>query len=147
MRAARNPARRAPCRLTDIAARCAVPAAEPARRPRCDNGGVSDTPDTSAPVRQRATVRRAPKFTVFLVIGAAVGLVAAMVLTFAFHGADETSVTGVTYTQLQVFGFLLLVCVAVGVLLALLVAVVLDRTVGRRVVEVEVARARIRIEE
>jgi hypothetical protein len=70
-----------------------------------------------------------------------------MVLTFAFHGADETSVTGVTYTQLQVFGFLLLVCVAVGVLLALLVAVVLDRTVGRRVVEVEVERDRIRIEE
>jgi uncharacterized protein involved in exopolysaccharide biosynthesis len=73
-------------------------------------------------------VRRAPKFSVFLALGAALGLVAAMILTFAFNGSEEVSPnTGLVYSQGQVFGFLLLVCIPVGLALAAAVALILDR--------------------
>ncbi|WP_438354589.1 potassium transporter Trk [Microbacterium sp. CJ88] len=82
-------------------------------------------------------VRRAPKFAVFLVLGAALGLLVALILTFAFHGTDDKSPnTGLVYTSMQVFGFVALVCIAAGVLLGGAVALILDRTVGRRTREV-----------
>jgi hypothetical protein len=45
----------------------------------------------------------------------------------------------VTYSQSQTFGFILLWCVPAGVLLGMLVALVLDWTVGRSTREVRVA--------
>ena len=52
-------------------------------------------------------VRRAPKYSVFLVVGAALGLLVAMILTFAFNGTGGISPnTGLVYSQSQVFGFL-----------------------------------------
>jgi H+/Cl- antiporter ClcA len=84
-------------------------------------------------------VRRAPKFSVFLVVGAALGVIAAMILTFAFDGSSETSPnTGLVYSQGQVFGFLLLVCVPVGLALAAVVALILDRRSRRRTRDVVV---------
>ena len=54
-------------------------------------------------------MRRAPKISVFLILGAALGVLVAMILTFAFNGTAEVSPnTGVEYTQGQVFGFLVL---------------------------------------
>lgn len=80
-----------------------------------------------------ARVRRAPKYGVFLGLGAILGVFVAMILTFAFDGSGQASVnTGVQYSQMQVFGFLALVCVAIGLLVGGLVALVLDRTIGRR---------------
>lgn len=82
---------------------------------------------------ETVTVRRAPKIAVFLVLGAALGVVVAMILTFAFHGTDEASPnTGLVYSIGQVFGFLVLICVTVGIVVGAIVALVFDRTLGRR---------------
>lgn len=73
-------------------------------------------------------VRRAPKFSVFLLLGGALGVLAAMILTFAFDGTQEVSPnTGLMYSQGQVFGFLLLICVPIGLAVAAAVALLLDR--------------------
>jgi hypothetical protein len=126
---------------------------------RCDNGGMADQPldpDTpharpSAPAEpaetvvedhiERVRVRRAPKFSVFLIVGAALGMLTALILTFAFNGtANQSPNTGLVYTQGQVFGFLALICVAVGVAVFGILALVLDRTSRRRTREVTVDR-------
>jgi hypothetical protein len=78
-------------------------------------------------------VRRSPKYGVFLLLGAALGILVAMILTFAFDGSALPSPnTNVEYTQLQVFGFVALICIPIGVALGGVVALVLDRIVGRR---------------
>jgi hypothetical protein len=82
---------------------------------------------------ETVNVRRAPKYRVFLVAGAALGLVVAAILTLAFHGSDQASPnTGAVYSPLQVFGFVSLICIPAGLALGGLVAVLLDVTVGRR---------------
>jgi len=89
--------------------------------------------------REMVRVRRAPKFSVFLLLGAALGVVVALILTFAFQGTVEKSPnTGLVYTQGQVFGFLLLICITVGVALGGIVALVLDRRSSRRARDVTI---------
>jgi hypothetical protein len=93
---------------------------------------------------QTLRVRRAPKYGVFLVLGAALGVVAAMILTFAFSGTDQVSPnTGIEYSPLQVFGFIVLICVPVGLAIGGIVALIFDRTVGRRTREVRVDHERV----
>ena len=90
-------------------------------------------------------MRRSPKYGVFLLLGAAVGVLVALVLTFSFHGTDQVSPnSGLQFSVGQVFGFVLLVCVVVGVTLAGLVALLLDRIVGRRTREIAATSDRIR---
>ncbi|RLK52319.1 potassium transporter Trk [Microbacterium telephonicum] len=95
---------------------------------------------------EKAQLRRAPKYGVFLALGAALGIIAALILTFAFAGGqdatDESPFTGVTYTTTQVFGFVALICIPVGLALGGVVALILDRTVGRRTREVTVDHER-----
>jgi hypothetical protein len=93
-------------------------------------------------------VRRAPKYAVFLALGAALGLVVAMILTFVFNGTGDVSPnTGLVYTQTQVFGFLALACITVGVVVGAVVALILDRVLARRARDVTVDRERIHIED
>ena len=67
------------------------------------------------------------------------GILAALILTFAFHGTDQASAsTGVEYSSTQVFGFLCLFGIPVGIALGGAVALLLDRTVGRRTRDVRV---------
>lgn len=87
---------------------------------------------------QTVRVRRSPKIPVFLVLGAALGVFVAMILTFAFDGSENPAANGAVYSSGQVFGFLALVCGAAGLALGGLVAIILDRTVGRRTREVQV---------
>jgi hypothetical protein len=69
-------------------------------------------------------VRRSPKYTNFMIVGAVVGAVLALILTVVFPQNAEFDPT-------QVFGFLLLGGIAVGVALSCVVAIILDRIVGR----------------
>lgn len=89
---------------------------------------------------ERLSVRRSPKYSVFFVLGAALGVLVALILTFAFHGTDQTAASGVDYTPGQVFGFLALIGVAVGATLGGIVALLFDRVLGRRTHEVTVDR-------
>jgi hypothetical protein len=107
---------------------------------------MSDSPNPpltpgSGTRSETVRVRRAPKFSVFLIVGAALGLLTALVLTFAFNGsAAESQNTGLVYSPGQVFGFLALICVTAGVAVFAVLALVLDRMSRARTREVRVDR-------
>jgi NhaP-type Na+/H+ or K+/H+ antiporter len=85
-----------------------------------------------------ATVRRVPRYGVFMAIGVVLGIIAAGILTMA--GSYEPSeVLDVVYPPGQVFGFALLWTVPIGIALGGLVAIVLERVARRhdRVVRVD----------
>ncbi len=89
-------------------------------------------------------MRRSPKIAAFLLLGAVLGVLVALILTFSFGGpADESTYTGMVYSSGQIFGFLLLGCVPAGVALGGVTALILDRTIGRRTREVHIERERI----
>jgi len=71
------------------------------------------------------TVHRSPRYTNFMILGAIFGVLLALVLTVAFPDSAD-------FDKGQIFGFLLLAGLAVGVLLGCLAALLLDRTIGRR---------------
>jgi hypothetical protein len=78
-------------------------------------------------------VRRSPRYGAFLVLGALVGVLVALILTLAYDGASvPNDGNNVVFSQGQVFGFLALILGSVGALVGGVVALVLDRTVGRR---------------
>lgn len=84
----------------------------------------TDAP-TPTPVEAQVGIRRAPKYSVFLLMGAALGALAAMILTFAFPATDE-------YSPGQVFGYLLLLCAVLGLALGGFVAWLFDAASRRR---------------
>ncbi|MDJ1113941.1 potassium transporter Trk [Microbacterium dauci] len=96
---------------------------------------------------ESAELRRSPRFSVFFVLGGGLGLLVALILTFAFDGSAQASAAGVTYSTTQVFGFLLLVCVPVGVALGALVALVFDRASRRHVRTVRIEHETVREDE
>ncbi len=107
-----------------------------------DPQGASD-PQGAASTRERVVVRRAPKVWGFLALGAIVGVAAALVLTLVFRPADggpTVTEDGTEFGLTQVFGFLLVCLVPIGAAIGALVAIVLDRVLVRRAVEVEVDR-------
>ncbi|WP_404430367.1 potassium transporter Trk [Microbacterium lacus] len=88
---------------------------------------------------ETVSVRRAPKISVFLLLGAGLGVLVALILTFAFNGTDQISPnTGVVYAPLQVFGFLSLICISVGLIIGGSVALIFDRRATRNAREVTV---------
>jgi hypothetical protein len=104
-------------------------------------------PEHSQDRIETVRVRRAPKISVFLIVGALVGLLVAMILTFAFNGTAEVSPnTGVMYSQAQVFGFLALICAPIGLALGGILALILDRRSRRRTHEVAVDHERVHVD-
>lgn len=90
----------------------------------------SDSPPPtqhSVETRTRTTivVRRSPKYARLLILGLVVGILTAAILTVSFPASAE-------FSQGQVFGFLALICAAIGAGLFGLIAIILDRTVGRK---------------
>ncbi|KUM33670.1 hypothetical protein [Arthrobacter sp. EPSL27] len=87
---------------------------------------ISGTPDEQhVPERREITVRRAPKYVPFLVLGGLVGFGVAAFLAYGLPG-DESFDSG------AVFGFFMILCGAGGVILGGIVALVLDRMSVRR---------------
>lgn len=86
--------------------------------------------------RDEVVVRRSPRYGAFLLAGAVVGAIVALVLTVAFAPDDavlaERMADDFTYNQGQVFGFLLVCGVVVGGALGALVALLVDRSMSRR---------------
>lgn len=89
--------------------------------------------DRSDEQRTSVTIRRAPKFSVFLVMGALAGILAALILTSVFP-ADPAVGFGAT------FGYIALYGVPIGGLLGAVVAILLDSLASRRTVKVIAGR-------
>lgn len=75
--------------------------------------------------RREVTVRRAPKFVPFLVLGALLGFAAAAVAAYAVPGDAE-------FDPGAVFGFLMITFGAAGAVLGAVVALLLDRRSVRK---------------
>jgi steroid 5-alpha reductase family enzyme len=76
---------------------------------------------------QEVVIRRSPRFLRFFVLGIILGIVIAMILTFAFPQTSQ-------FTPMQVFGFLGLICGIVGGTLGLIFALILDRIWSSRTI-------------
>ena len=70
-------------------------------------------------------IRRSPRYLRFMGLGAAVGVIAALILTVAFPAAGE-------FSPSQVFGFLGLFLVVAGGAIGAVVALIIDRAGSRR---------------
>ncbi|MDQ0848697.1 hypothetical protein QFZ65_000635 [Arthrobacter sp. B3I9] len=83
------------------------------------------SPESPASGRRKVTVRRAPKYVPFLILGALLGFAVAAILAYAVPGNES-------YDAATVFGFFLVPCAAGGAVLGAVVALVLDRLSIRR---------------
>lgn len=88
---------------------------------------MSDNPGT-----EKATVRRAPKISAFMIVGGGLGAVATFILT-ALYPADPTVGFGALFAYFALFG------IPAGVVLGGVLALILDRVSVRRSKTVDVA--------
>ncbi|WP_298118318.1 hypothetical protein [uncultured Aurantimicrobium sp.] len=77
---------------------------------------------------EQVTVRRSPKYLTFMVMGIILGILAALILTFALPNESE-------FTLTQIFGFMLLITGTVGGTLGLVFALIVDRYFSRHVTQ------------
>ena len=106
---------------------------------------MTDTPDGDEQFEETVTpaevrVRRSPRYFRFMVTGAVIFAIVALILTFSFPENP-------TYDRGSVFGFLLAIGVIVGVALGAVVALVVDRATGRRARSVQADRIDVRVPE
>lgn len=80
--------------------------------------------ENSAP-RREVSVRRAPRYVPFMILGGVLGFVVAGIIAFALPGNPANDVNAV-------FGFFLIACAMGGVLLGAVAALILDRRSVRR---------------
>lgn len=74
---------------------------------------------------ETVNVRRAPRYGRFILLGVALGVILALILTFAFPENPE-------FDRGQVFGFLLLGLGALGVAFGAAVALIFDRVLSNK---------------
>lgn len=100
---------------------------------------MSDDPEEQASVTEaEVRVHRSPRYFRFMLTGAVLFAIVALVLTFSFPENP-------TYDRGTVFGFLLAICVVVGVALGSLVALLIDRATTRRARRVRADRIDVHI--
>lgn len=107
--------------------------------PQPDPASEQSQPERSPePALERAevTVRRAPKFGAFLVVGALIGFLATLIVT-SLYPADPT----VGFSAL--LGYFSLFGVTFGVVAGAIIGIVLDRRSQRRARVVEAERQRV----
>lgn len=109
----------------------AAPEADAAPARRVEHMEIDEPTETEV-TDDVVTVRRAPRYGRFITLGALLGAVVALILTFAFSGQPVDGVASPGFDKGQVFGFLLLGCAAIGAMLGALVALVIDRASARK---------------
>jgi hypothetical protein len=85
--------------------------------------GGNTQPET--PERREITVRRAPKYVPFLILGGLIGFALAAFLAYGVPGDPS-------YDRGSVFGFFMVLCGGGGVILGAVAALVLDQVSVRR---------------
>ena len=111
------------------------PQAEQPQEPSAENVAAAETGQETVLAKATVSVHRAPRYRNFMLLGAIVGVLLALILTISFPENDE-------YDQVQIFGFLLLGGLALGTTLGAVVALVIDRLIGRSRVSVVADRLR-----
>jgi uncharacterized membrane protein len=109
---------------------------------------MSSNPEESAPqpdpeveatvTEAEVRVHRSPRYFRFMLTGAIVFAVIALILTYSFPENP-------TYDRGQVFGFLLAICATLGVAVGALVALLIDRSATRRARTVQADRIDVRL--
>lgn len=99
--------------------------------PAAGTGGEHAEPVETEVTSDTVMVRRAPRYGRFIILGAILGAIVALILTIAFDGQPPENEL-VQFDKGQVFGFLLLLCGAVGVGVGAGAALIIDRTLARR---------------
>lgn len=100
---------------------------------------MTDNPEEQASVTEaEVRVHRSPRYFRFMLTGAVLFAIVALVLTFSFPENP-------TYDRGTVFGFLLAICVTVGVALGAFVALLIDRATSRRARSVQADRIDVHI--
>jgi hypothetical protein len=89
------------------------------------NGTIGGGTGNGAPERRGVTVRRAPRFVPFMVLGGLLGIVVAAFVAYGLPGDPS-------FDANSVFGFFLVAFAAAGVILGSIVALLLDRLSVRR---------------
>ena len=89
------------------------------------DSGAGESAGESIVDKTTVTVRRSPRFFNFMLLGALIGTIAALILTVVFPENAEFDAT-------QVFGFLLLAFLTLGIALGAVVAIIIDRVSSRR---------------
>ncbi|MDO4916566.1 MAG: hypothetical protein Q3974_02980 [Rothia sp. (in: high G+C Gram-positive bacteria)] len=90
------------------------------------NTSSSATPTPPSNREQLVTIRRAPSLLAFAITGGVMGLLLATILTF-ISSPDPVQMYTDQYSRMAVFGVLAVVGTALGVALALIIALLLDR--------------------
>lgn len=117
----------------------AAPEAPTQDTPPAPEDGQAPDPEDSATVTEAVVrVHRSPRYFRFMLSGAILLAIVALVLTFAFPENP-------TYDRGSVFGFLLAVGVTFGVALGAAVALVVDRASSRRARAVQADRIDVRV--
>jgi hypothetical protein len=100
---------------------------EPQREPAPGSvqGGIQGNAQGGVPERREVTVRRAPKYVPFLILGGLLGVAVAAIIAYALPGDPS-------FDRSSVFGFFMVLCAAGGVILGAATALVLDRRSVRR---------------
>ncbi len=119
------------------------PEPQPEEEPRLEVHQPAETgqelTEEQATVTEAAVrVQRSPRYFRFMITGAVVFAVIALILTYAFPENP-------TYDRGAVFGFLLAICATVGVALGALVALLIDRAATRRARTVQADRIDVRL--
>lgn len=105
-----------------------------------DDGTVDAAAEQATVTEDSVRVQRSPRYFRFILSGAVLFALVALVLTFTFPENP-------TYDRAAVFGFLLAVCVTIGVTLGAVLALLLDRFATRRARTVLADRIDVRIPE
>lgn len=92
--------------------------------PAASTAAPAAEPTVESTAEATVTVHRSPRYFSFMIVGAVLGAILALVLTVVFPENDR-------FEQSQVFGFLLLGGVVFGVAVGCVVALILDRAIGR----------------
>jgi hypothetical protein len=97
-----------------------------------ENGSMSDTPEPEG----RATFRRAPKLSMFLLVGGALGAIVTFILTAIFPIDPQVGFG-------PLVGYFMLYGIPAGVVLGAIVGLILDRRSRRRATGVSVERENV----
>ncbi|MEO7350038.1 MAG: hypothetical protein ABIW32_09320 [Terrimesophilobacter sp.] len=90
--------------------------------------------------RETVTIRRAPKFSVFIVVGALIGFLVTLVLTSLFETDPEVGFAAS-------LGYFSLYGISIGGVIGALIALAFDRRSSRRATEVIAGKLAVRVED